>query len=114
MPKVRMSTRARAYLTKETKYLRDRNQAASAAFIARMRHARQLLADFPELGTGKRGLPHSDMRCLVVGDYLMDYQVRSGEVLILAIRHGRQLEVSIEPDDTNYDDGDGAPPASKR
>jgi len=114
MPKVRLSSRARAYLTRETKYLRDRNPAASAAFVARMKHARQLLADFPELGTGKKGLPHSDMRCLVVGDYLLDYQVRSVEVLILAIRHGRQLEVAIEPDDADYDDADGAPPGSKR
>ena len=104
MAKVRMSTRAKAYLTKEAKYLRDRNAAAAAAFLARIRHARQLLADFPEIGTGKRGLPLSDLRCLVVGDYLMDYQVRGNDVLILAIRHGRQLEIIIEPDDQNYDE----------
>lgn len=73
-----------------------------------MRHARDLLAKFPELGTGKKGLPHSDMRCLIVGDYLLDYQVRSDEILLLA-GHGKQLEVSIEPDDTDYDDGAAAP-----
>ena len=115
MPKVRMSAKARAYLRKEAKYLRDRNQAAAAAFSARMKHARELLSDFPELGTGKMGLPHSDMRCLVAGDYLMDYQIRGDEVLILAIRHGRQLEVSFELDDVSYDDDDAPPlPGSKR
>jgi plasmid stabilization system protein ParE len=75
-----------------------------------MRHARELLADFPELGTGKKGLPHSDMRCLVVGDYLMDYRIRGDEIRILAVRHGRQLEVSIELDDVDYDNGDDALP----
>jgi plasmid stabilization system protein ParE len=76
MAKVRLSANARSYLIREAKYLRDRSPAAAAAFVARMRHARQLLANFPELGTGKKGLPHSDMRCLVVGDYLMDYRIR--------------------------------------
>jgi plasmid stabilization system protein ParE len=109
MRKVRLSTNAKIYLTQEAKYLRDRNGAAAAAFVARMRHARELLAKFPELGTGKKGLPHSDMRCLVVGDYLLDYQIRGEEILILAIRHGRQLEISIELDDARYDDDTKTP-----
>lgn len=115
MPKVRMSTRAKVYLTTESRYLRDRNRAAATAFVVRMKQAPEILSQFPELGTGKKGLPHSDMRCLVVGDYLIDYQIRGDEVLILAIRHGRQLEVIIEPDDVNYD-GDDAPlpPGSRR
>jgi len=103
MTTVRISARARTYLSNEARYLRDRNPAAATAFVARMRHARQLLVDFPELGSGKKGLPHSDMRCLVAGDYLIDYQVRADEVLILAIRHGRQMEITIEPDDSDYD-----------
>jgi toxin ParE1/3/4 len=106
MPKVRLSTRAREYLTKEARYLRDRNQAAALAFVARMRDAQKLLSDFPELGPGKNGLPLNDMRCLVVGDYLMDYQIRGDEVLVLAIRHGRQPEIIIEPDDIDYDADD--------
>jgi plasmid stabilization system protein ParE len=103
MAKVLLSARARTYLLKEASYLRDRNPAAAAAFVARMRHARQMLSDFPDLGSGKKGLPHGDMRCLVVGEYLMDYQVNPDEIWILSIRHGRQLEISIEPDDTDYD-----------
>jgi plasmid stabilization system protein ParE len=103
MAKVLLSAGARNYLLKEAKYLRDRNPAAASAFVARMRHARQLLSDFPELGSGKNGLPHGAMRCLVVGEYLMDYQVQRDEVWILSVRHGRQLEVSIEPDTTDYD-----------
>jgi plasmid stabilization system protein ParE len=103
MAKVLLSSRARNYLLKEAKYLRDRNPAAASAFVARLRHARHLLADFPELGSGKKGLPHGDMRCLVVGDYLVDYEVKADEVWILAIRHGRQLDINIEPDDADYD-----------
>jgi hypothetical protein len=49
------------------------------------------------------------MRCLVVGDYLLDYQIRGEEILILAIRHGRQLEISIELDDARYDDDTKTP-----
>jgi plasmid stabilization system protein ParE len=43
------------------------------------------------------------MHCLVVGDYLVDYQIRGDEVLILAIRHGRQSEIIVEPEDVEYD-----------
>jgi len=103
MPKVRLSTKASDYLKQEARYLRDRNPAAAVAFVVRIRQAQQLLSDFPEVGPGKRGLPLSDMRCLVVGDYLMDYQVRDGDVRVLAIRHGRQPEITIEFDDVDYD-----------
>jgi hypothetical protein len=50
------------------------------------------------------------MRCLVAGDYLLDYQIRGEEILILTIRHGRQLEISIAPDDARYDDDTTAAP----
>ena len=42
------------------------------------------------------------MRRLVVGDYLMDYEVVGNEIHVLAIRHGRQLPPDVPLDD-DYD-----------
>ncbi len=40
------------------------------------------------------------MRRLIVGDYLLDYEVSENEINVVAIRHGRQapLNTPVEPD----------------
>lgn len=45
------------------------------------------------------------MRRLIVGDYLLDYEVGKNEIHIVAIRHGRQLspDVGLE-EDFDYED----------
>ncbi len=97
--KVRMSDDVRAYLRDEAKYLRQRSPAAARALTAAMRKARQNLANFSELGFAKEGLPVPGMRRLIVGNYLLDYEISGDAVLVLAIRHGRQKPPDITLDD---------------
>jgi plasmid stabilization system protein ParE len=73
-----MSANARAYLRDEAKYLRQRS---------------------PELGFATDGLPIPGMRRLIVGNYLLDYEISGEVVLVVAIRHGRQTPSELTLDD---------------
>jgi plasmid stabilization system protein ParE len=97
--KVRLSENARAFLRREANYLRDRSPAAAQAFLTRLREAERNLSQFPELGRRKDGLPIEGSMRLVVGDYVLDYDLDDGVVAITAIRHGRQLDPDLEKDD---------------
>src|SRR5271157_4192879 len=98
--KVRMSDDSRAYLRDEAKYLRKRSPAAARALSAAMRKARENLANFGELGFAKEGLPIPGMRRLIVGNYLLDYEISGDVILVVAIRHGRQKppDMAVEDD----------------
>ena len=98
--KVRLSGSARAYLRAEAAYLRDHSPQAAATFLARMKEAERNLARFPELGRGIERLPIPGSRRLVVGDYLLDYDIAGEDIIIISIRHGRQSDV---PPDTDED-----------
>lgn len=106
MTKVYLSGHARDYLKRETAYLRKYSPAAAKAFVARMAEART------------RKIPryrrrHSEPACpgtrrLVVGDYILDYELGDDAVIVLSIRHGRQepAVIEIEPDCDYEDDID--------
>ena len=94
-----MSDDARTYLRDEAKYLRKRSPAAAKALMAAMRKARENLAAFGELGFAKEGLPIPGMRRVIVGNYLLDYEISGDVVLVVAIRHGRQMPPDMTLDD---------------
>jgi plasmid stabilization system protein ParE len=100
--RVRLSENARAYLIRETAYLRKLNPAAARNLSRQMRNAQRNLAAFDGIGFESEELPIRGMRRLVVGDYLMDYEVVGNEIHVLAIRHGRQLPPDVPLDD-DYD-----------
>lgn len=97
--KVRLSDNARIFLQREAKYLRDRSPSAAEAFLNRFRQARRNLSQFPELGRRNEALPVEGSMRLVVGDYILDYDLADGIVAIAAIRHGRQLDPYLSKDD---------------
>ena len=110
--KVTLSSKARAYINAEAKYLRHRSHSGAEKFLALMRLARTDLADFPKLGLGKDGLPYGDFRQYFAGPYILDYAVRDDEVHVLSIRHGRQLDTTLPLDTIAYEeDDDEASPA---
>ena len=98
--KVRMSENARAYVLKETRYLRKYSPVAAKSFSARIKEARSVLGVFNKIGFESEELPIPGMRRLIVGDYLLDYEILDTEIRVVAVRHGRQLaaEVTIDPD----------------
>lgn len=104
MAKVRLSGPARVYLKKEAHYLRQKSRPAAEAFLSRLVEARKNLGRFPQMGFEKEGLPVRGMRSLVVGDYILDYEIRGEDVFITAIRPGQKPENAIEvTDDFDYE-----------
>jgi len=102
--KVRLSGSARAYLRTEAAYLRDHSPKAAAAFLARMREAQRNLTRFPDLGRGIERLPVKGSRGVVVGDYLLDYDIDGENIIIVSILHGQQSEIRPDmDDDTDYE-----------
>jgi plasmid stabilization system protein ParE len=97
--KVRMSDDARSYLRNEAKYLRKHSPAAAKALTDAMRKARENLTTFGELGFAKEGLPIPGMRRLIVENYLLDYEIVADVILVVTIRHGRQMPPEMPPDD---------------
>ena len=103
--KVRLSGSARAYLRAEAAYLRDFSPRAAAGFLARIREVQRNLARFPELGRGIERLPVQDSRRLVAGEYIVDYDLLDGSIVIMSIRHSKQAEAVPEIDeDVDYEE----------
>ncbi|OYU91637.1 MAG: hypothetical protein CFE29_01790 [Bradyrhizobiaceae bacterium PARB1] len=97
--RVILSDNAQTYLRAEARYLRDRSPSAAEKLKARFRKARQDLSQFPELGRKKDGLPLEGAMRLVVGDYIVDYELHGEIVEITSVRHGRQLDPDFAQDD---------------
>ncbi len=98
--KVRLSGQARSYLRAEALFLRSHSAAAAKAFLARMTEARRNLGLFPQMGFDSESLPVPGSHRLVVGDYVLDYDIDDDGVVIIAIRYGRQnmISAAIEAD----------------
>ena len=102
--KVHISGQARSYLRAEAAYLRRHSPAAAPAFLARMAEARKNLGRFSEMGFDSESLPVPGSHRLVIGDYVLDYDIDDEGVVIIAIRHGRQNLVSAAiEDDFDYE-----------
>lgn len=107
MAKVRLSGPARDYLRNEARYLRQRSGPAAEAFLSRLMEARKNLGRFPQMGFEKEGLPIRGTRALVVGDYILDYEINGEDVTITAIRPGQKPDVAIEvSEDFDYESDD--------
>ena len=102
MRKVRLSGNARAFLQREAKYLRERSPSAAETFLARLREAQRNLAQFPEIGRRKEALPMQGAMRLVVGEYILDYDLAADGVAITSIRHTRQNDPDMAHD-TDFD-----------
>jgi plasmid stabilization system protein ParE len=114
MPKVRLSDQAKSYLRTEAAYLRHRSQPAADAFLSRMREARRTLGQFPEAGFEKKEITASGIRRYIVGAYLLDYDIRDGDVFIAAIRPAQKPEYTTTADeDFDYEESNTPrPPVS--
>jgi plasmid stabilization system protein ParE len=80
----------------------DRSSAAGAAFLKGIQSARERLSKYPEIGF--QPSPAKGSRRLVVGDYVIDYDVGPEAIDITAIRHGRQSDSDDQfDDDSDYE-----------
>ena len=92
----------------EAAYLKRHSNQAAQNFRNRIAEARQHLAASPELGRDIERMPVEGARRLVIGNYVLDYDVADDEITILSIRHGRQIEVDPDfDDDFDFEDPPG-------
>jgi toxin ParE1/3/4 len=86
---VRFKRPARIWIRRESEYLREHRPQAASRFITAIDRAAQQLSEHPMSGP-PGDIP--DTRRLVVGNYILSYQVRRGVVEVFAVRHSRQRD----------------------
>ncbi len=98
--KVKFSGQARAYVRQEAAYLKRHSRQAAQDFRNRIAEARENLASFPDIGRDIQRLPVEGARRFIAGNYVLDYEIIGGELVILSIRHGQQIEMdpNLDPD----------------
>jgi len=97
--KVRIAPSAAAYMRQEVLYLRGYSPAAAQRFSDGLKRLKLNLTQFPHIGHKSDELPVPGVFRFVMDEYLVDYQVGSSWIDILAIRHGRQRPPGVPPED---------------
>jgi toxin ParE1/3/4 len=83
------SRKAEQDLISHWRYVGQFDEAAADALLETIEERCSRLAHFPNLGLLRSDI-RQDMRCLVVGEYLVLYKVDENEVLIVRIAHGKR------------------------
>jgi plasmid stabilization system protein ParE len=86
------SPRAGIEIEEIATYLAEHSPPAAQRFLQALERARQLLSDFPNCGPP--GLSPGTRR-LVVGDYIVSYRRRDGDVEIFDVRHARRRDARL-------------------
>lgn len=104
MKRVEFSLDARIYIRAEASYLKARSPAAGVRFRSALNGLKRNLADFPGLGHPNTETIAEGVFRFVMGEYLVDYEVIGGVVIVITIRHGRQAPPNQPPDpDDDYE-----------
>lgn len=94
MTRVKVSKEAANFVRSEAAYLRRRNPHAAQSFADIVRRAKDVLKTFADAGNVTHGLQIDGGLTLVVDAYLFDYMREDGDVNIIAVRHGRMLQLT--------------------
>ena len=86
--RVRFNRAALADIDEITTYIAERNPRAAAGFLARFEAAAGLIGQSPKIGVR---IERVNLRKVVVGSYLIIYEITSSEVIIHYVRHGARL-----------------------
>lgn len=93
MRRVRVSKQASAFVRREAHYYRRVNPQTALTFAQIVRRAKDTLGTFDHAGNETHGLQITGGRTLVVDNYLFDYIIENDVVYVIAVRHGRMLQV---------------------
>jgi len=94
MTRVKVSKDAADFVRSEAAYLRRRNPHAARSFADTVRRAKEVLRTFADAGNVTHGLQIDGGLTLVVDAYLFDYMREDRDVNIIAVRHGRMLQLT--------------------
>jgi plasmid stabilization system protein ParE len=98
MKAVAVSPAAADFIRKEARYLKERNPLAAQNFLDDIRRIKRQLSLFPESGPLNTFPGYTGSRKIVMGNHVVMYDVRD-KIIILHLRHGRQLDTLLAPDD---------------
>ena len=83
--KVRFNRGALADIGEILEYIAERNPRAAAVLSLQFQDAAKLIAAMPEIGSETA---RKHFRRLVIGNYIMVYELAGGEATIHYVRHG--------------------------
>ncbi|OQP87533.1 plasmid stabilization protein ParE [Rhizobium rhizosphaerae] len=86
-------------MRREVAYLGANSPKAAQRFLDDLKQLRRNLKRFPAIGKQTDEMPVPGVLRFVMGPYLVDYEVRPGEIVIFAIRHGRERPPGVSVDD---------------
>ncbi|AYD00226.1 type II toxin-antitoxin system RelE/ParE family toxin [Neorhizobium sp. NCHU2750] len=92
--KTRISDRALAYLKREQGYLAKFDRRVALAVVQQIRAAVKLIGEYPQIGPPVDGT--EGVRRYVSAPYQIDYQEDEAGIMVVAIRHGRQVPRDVE------------------
>ena len=72
-------------------YIARDNPAAAEAWVDAVFSKVGKLVDFPESGRHLPEIKRTDLREIVFGNYRIVYRLRKGEIVVLTVRHFRQI-----------------------
>lgn len=108
--KVRISSKAKAYIAKEGAYLRKHSPMGAKTFGNIVRRAKKVIETFPDGGATDSAIPLTGARRASVDGYLFDYDLIDGEVWILGVISSAAVNTIEVEDDLDYE----AEPSSTR
>jgi toxin ParE1/3/4 len=91
MSRVRWVPRARRELLEVGRYIARHNPEAARRWVGRLVERVNAAAEVPFTGRQVSELGREDMREVLIGGYRIVYEVREGELRVLAVRHGGRL-----------------------
>jgi plasmid stabilization system protein ParE len=97
--RIRFSPDARFYVKSEASYLKERSPLAAQRFSDSLKQLKRNLSQFPKLGQVSDELPIPGVFRFVMGDYLIDYQLKGDLIDVLAVRHGHQRPPNLSLED---------------
>lgn len=101
--KVRLSSRAKAFIAKEGRYLRQVSPQGAKRFSEIVQRARKIIQIFPEGGVTSSAIPLTGARRVSIEGYLFDYDLIEATVWIVGIiASGAVNTIAIE-DDSDYE-----------
>jgi plasmid stabilization system protein ParE len=102
--KVIISKDAADYLRRERAYIAEHDPRAAESVMRQIQAAIQTLGAYPNAGVA--ALPLQGRRRFVVAPCVIDYSIMEHAVHIVAVRHGRQNDTSMEIDgDDDFEAG---------
>lgn len=98
---VRIAELAKAYVRRETRYLRERSPSGALAFQRIVQRVMVLVAGFPASGSTDSIIPLTGARRIIIDGYLFDYDLIDGTVWIQNIKSSVNVNIIAIEDDSD-------------